>query len=250
MSVLTSTTEEVIQRRRVKRAWITCLSGEGSPWKIINRDARIDVELLDWTVTPFCDSLGILCLLYTHTSHTIHAFLYLLCTPPRLFTHILQHSRAQLPWHKFYTNSHLNTLNIAPPIDYKQAILSILAVFLPDEFEAYEQNVEFSCRSIISIASINIEVSYWPISENSEGLTMQAPENIRPYKTMYVCIWRKTVYLLGEFGYLKSYPQTTARTSFESIVMLPGQSIAIDILALPLAQAGVAMVGRAHGLWS
>ena len=47
VSVLTSTPEEVIQRRLMERAWIRCLSGEGSPWTLINRDAGIDVELLD-----------------------------------------------------------------------------------------------------------------------------------------------------------------------------------------------------------
>ena len=47
VSVLTSTPEEVIQRRLVERARIRRLSGEGSPWTLINRDAGIDVELLD-----------------------------------------------------------------------------------------------------------------------------------------------------------------------------------------------------------
>ena len=47
VSELTSTTGEVIQRRLVERAWIKRLSGEGSPWTLINRDAGTDVELLD-----------------------------------------------------------------------------------------------------------------------------------------------------------------------------------------------------------
>ena len=46
VSVLTSTPEEVIERRLVERVWIRRLSGEGSPWTLINRDAGIDVELL------------------------------------------------------------------------------------------------------------------------------------------------------------------------------------------------------------
>ena len=47
VSVLTSTPEEVVQRRLMERAWIRRLSGEGSPWTLINRDAGIDVEPLD-----------------------------------------------------------------------------------------------------------------------------------------------------------------------------------------------------------
>ena len=47
VSVLTSTPEEVIQRHLMERAWIRRLSGKGSPWTLINRDAGIDDELLD-----------------------------------------------------------------------------------------------------------------------------------------------------------------------------------------------------------
>ena len=47
VSVLTSTPEKVIQRRLMERAWIRRLSGEDSPWTLINRDAGIDVETLD-----------------------------------------------------------------------------------------------------------------------------------------------------------------------------------------------------------
>ena len=47
VSVLTSTPEEVVQRRLMERAWIRRLSSEGSPWTLINRDAGIDVEPLD-----------------------------------------------------------------------------------------------------------------------------------------------------------------------------------------------------------
>ena len=47
VSVLTSTPEEVVQRRLIERAWIRHLSGEGSPWTLINRDAGINVEPLD-----------------------------------------------------------------------------------------------------------------------------------------------------------------------------------------------------------
>ena len=47
VSVLTSTPEEVVQRRLMERVWIRRLSGEGSPWTLINRDAGVDVELLD-----------------------------------------------------------------------------------------------------------------------------------------------------------------------------------------------------------
>ena len=46
VSVLTSTLEEVIQRRLMERAWKRGLSGEGCPWTLINRDAGIDVELI------------------------------------------------------------------------------------------------------------------------------------------------------------------------------------------------------------
>ena len=46
-SVLTSTPEEVVQRRLMERAWIRRLSSEGSPWTLINRDPGIDVEPLD-----------------------------------------------------------------------------------------------------------------------------------------------------------------------------------------------------------
>ena len=46
--VLTSTTEEVIQHHLVECAWtLRCLSGKVTPWKLINKDAGIDVELLD-----------------------------------------------------------------------------------------------------------------------------------------------------------------------------------------------------------
>ena len=47
VSVLTSTPEEVVQRSLIERAWIRRLSGEGSPWTLINRDAGIYVEPLD-----------------------------------------------------------------------------------------------------------------------------------------------------------------------------------------------------------
>ena len=47
VGVLTSTPGEVIQRRLMERARIRHLSGKGSPWTLINRDAGIDVELLD-----------------------------------------------------------------------------------------------------------------------------------------------------------------------------------------------------------
>ena len=47
VSVLTSTPEEVVQRRLMERAWKRRLSSEGSPWTLINRNAGIDVEPLD-----------------------------------------------------------------------------------------------------------------------------------------------------------------------------------------------------------
>ena len=47
VSLLASTSEQVIRCRLMERAWIRRLSGEGSPWTLINRDAGIDVGLLD-----------------------------------------------------------------------------------------------------------------------------------------------------------------------------------------------------------
>ena len=62
----------------------------------------------------------------TH-SHTIHAFLNLLYTPPTLFTHLLHHP--QLPWHQSHIHSHFNlkTLHLLDCI-YKTHTL-FLAVF-------------------------------------------------------------------------------------------------------------------------
>ena len=62
----------------------------------------------------------------TH-SHTIHAFLNLLSTPPTLFTHLLHLS--QLPWHQSHIHSHFNlkTLHLLDCI-YKTHTL-FLAVF-------------------------------------------------------------------------------------------------------------------------
>ena len=124
VSVLTSTPAEVIQRRLMERAWI----GEGSPWTLINRDAGIDVEPLDYFVTPFFVTLCDFFVSCTH-SHTIHAFRNLLYTPPTLFTHLIHHS--QLPWHQSHIHSHFNlkTLHLLDCIN-KTHSLSCCLFFL------------------------------------------------------------------------------------------------------------------------
>ena len=62
-----------------------------------------------WTFTLVCNDIFVtLCDFFvscTH-SHTIHAFLNHLYTPPTLLTHLLHHS--QLPWHQSHIHSHFN----------------------------------------------------------------------------------------------------------------------------------------------